>query len=294
MKVLDNKKTALALRIEGIVKDFVATSKENSLKDDKADEKAWELPLVGFSRGDDPLYEKLKADIGPFYWTPAEAFGLAFPEITVQPAELTVIAWILPQTAATKADNRRQRKYGSERWARTRFYGEFFNDHLRRHVAETLSKAGYEAVPPTLSPSFRGQMSERFGFASNWSERHGAFVSGLGTFGLCDGLITPLGKAMRCGTVIARLSVPSTERLYRDHQAYCLFYARGTCGKCMKRCPVGAITEAGHDKLRCGEYLGKVAAPYANSHYGINIYSCGLCQTAVPCESAIPRPLRQG
>jgi len=61
----------------------------------------------------------------------------------------------------------------------------------------------------------------------------------------------------------------------------------------MKRCPAGAITETGHDKLLCGEYLAKVAAPFANSRFGINIYSCGLCQTAVPCESAIPRPLQQ-
>ena len=45
------------------------------------------------------------------------------------------------------------------------------------------------------------KMSEKYGMASCWSERHAAFVSGLGTFGLCDGLITPVGKAMRCGSV---------------------------------------------------------------------------------------------
>jgi len=36
MKAADDKTTAPALRVEGIVKDFVAASPENSLKDDKA------------------------------------------------------------------------------------------------------------------------------------------------------------------------------------------------------------------------------------------------------------------
>jgi len=30
---------------------------------------------------------------------------------------------------------------------------------------------------------------------SNWSERHVAFIAGLGTFGLSRSLITPLGTA---------------------------------------------------------------------------------------------------
>ena len=50
--------------------------------------------------------------------------------------------------------------------------------------------------------------SDRFGFASTWSERHAAYASGLGTFGLSDGLITPRGQAMRCGSVVARIAVP--------------------------------------------------------------------------------------
>jgi hypothetical protein len=36
-------------------------------------------------------------------------------------------------------------------------------------------------------------------YASSWSERHAAHAAGLGTFGLCDGLITAKGKAMQGG-----------------------------------------------------------------------------------------------
>ena len=74
-------------------------------------------------------------------------------------------------------------------------------------------------------------------------------------FGLCDGLITAKGKAMRVGSVVAKIAIEPTPRPYADHRAYCLFFANGTCGKCIDRCPVRAITEAGHDKEKCRQHL---------------------------------------
>ena len=113
---------------------------------------------------------------------------------------------------------------------------------------------------------------------------------GLGTFGLCDGLITPVGKAIRVGSVVARLEVPAAPRPYQDHQAYCLFFSHGTCLKCVERCPVKAISSEGHDKIRCSQHLGK-ARNYAGKKYGLeNKVGCGLCQVGVPCESHIPTP----
>ena len=107
---------------------------------------------------------------------------------------MTVTSWILPQTAKTKADYKKETTYPSESWARARKFGEEANEILRRHVVDTLRVARIEAVAPVLSPEWSLKMSERYLFASTWSERHEAHASGLGTFGLCDGLITPLGK----------------------------------------------------------------------------------------------------
>ncbi len=275
--------------LEEVVKGFVASTPANAMREGGG-EKMWDDPLVGFSRGDDPLYGRLKQDIGSsFYWTPADAFALAFPDAPAAPFELTVVSWVLPQTAATKSENRRQRKYPGERWSRVRLFGESCNDLLRRHAVAQLREAGIDAVAPVLSPSWGGAMSDRYGFASNWSERHAAYVSGLGTFGLCEGLITPAGKAMRCGSVILRAVLPATERPYTDIHEYCLFFTRGSCGACMKRCPANALTETGHDKNKCVAFLAGIALPHSREHYGVDIYSCGLCQTAVPCESRIPQ-----
>lgn len=275
--------------IVSTINKFLSSS-ANSLQNETG-EKAWDKALVGFSSGNDPLYQNLKSDIGEFYWTPLEIFSLSFPELPVRPEELTVISWVLPQTAATREDQRRQKKYPAERWSRSRNFGEETNLDLARDLRDILVGKGHPAVAPVLSPLWGWRTSEKYGFSSNWSERHAAFISGLGTFGLCDGLITEKGKAVRCGSVVAKIAIPPTERKYRHHHDYCLFYANGKCKKCISRCPAGAISEAGHDKDACKKYLFEVCAEYAKSNYGFNSYGCGFCQTGVPCAAGIPRGL---
>lgn len=272
--------------IRSLIVERVANSPANSIRNAE-NEKAWDEPLVGFARGDDPIFESFKEHVGSFHLTPLEIFHKEFPDVAVKPGELAVISWVLPHTEAIKADLRRQKTQPSEKWIRARLYGEEFNEGLRRFVAETLTEAGHPAVVPVLSKSYKMEKSERYGIGSTWSERHAAYASGLGTFGLCDGLITAKGKAIRCGSVVARIAVPATPRPYKDHHAYCRFYATGGCGVCMTRCPAGAVTKAGHDKMACLKQCN-ATEEYAGKHYGLEGYGCGFCQTGVPCESRIP------
>jgi epoxyqueuosine reductase QueG len=270
-----------------IIEGFINESSENTLKN-AANDKAWSDPLIGFSKGDDPLYLQYKEVVGSFHWTPLEIFLLTYPTSKLTADQLTVISWVLPQTKDTKFDNRQETLYPSERWARARIFGEEVNVKLRKHLVRALKESGADAVAPMLSPFWERKTSERYVFSSTWSERHAAYASGLGTFGLCDGLITAKGKAMRCGSVVAHIQISPTERPYQDHHAYCLFFANGTCKKCMARCPAGAITEAGHDKRKCYDYMHPGIDEYVESHYGFKGYGCGLCQTGVPCESRNP------
>lgn len=272
--------------ITAAVRDY-ARSGENSLHN-AANEPAFDEPLVGFSRGDDPIYREIKNHIGDFHWTPFEIFHKTFPLAEVVPEELTVISWVLPQTEKTKRDQARERRFSSERWARSRLFGEDFILRLGSRVVAALKERGYDAVCPGTSPLWEKARSERYGIASTWSERHAAYASGLGTFGLCDGLITPAGKAVRLGSVVAHIDVPPTARPYTDRHEYCLFFSRGTCGACMKRCPVGAITKDGHDKDRCQPHTAITNREYCVENYGLDTTPCGLCQTGVPCESRIP------
>lgn len=284
----DNKQMEnLGPWIESVIKKFINNSPENTLKN-AANEKAWDDPLVGFASGSDQLFQDFKTYVGEFHWTPEEIFTKTFPAWPGRPEDLTVISWILPQTEKTKADNRRETTYPAERWARARIFGEEVNVKLRQHVVAKLQEKSILAVAPMLSPFWEHKISPLFGYASTWSERHAAYAAGLGTFGLSDGLITPKGKAMRCGSVVANIKIPPTPRVYTDHHAYCLFFSKGSCGKCIKRCPAQAITEKGHDKVKCRNYMHPQIEEYVQKNFGFPGYGCGLCQTGVPCESGIP------
>jgi epoxyqueuosine reductase QueG len=271
--------------IETTIKSFIA-SPANSMKNE-ANEPAWDEPTIVYSNGADPLYDFYKKDIGSFYVKPLEFMKHTYPNLDLKPQQLTVISWVLPQTIATKRDHRKETQWPSERWARTRIFGEEVNDDLRKYVVNALVRQGIEAVAPMLSPLWHRATSEKYGFASTWSERHAAYAAGLGTFGLSDGLITSKGKAHRVGSVVANVIITPTVRHYKDHHSYCLFYAKGTCGACIKKCPAGAISEKGHDKEKCSAYLDKTHA-YVEAYYGFKGYGCGLCQVGIPCESRIP------
>lgn len=272
--------------VEGLIRDFIANSPLNNMRNE-AGEKAWDDALVGFASGSDPIWQQYKEYVGPFHWTPWEIYSQQFPKRPAGPEELTVVSWILPQRETVRKANRRSRKYPAEEWARIRVYGEEFNVALRRHVAESMKEAGHAAVAPMLAPNWTFLVSQRFSYASTWSERHAAYAAGLGTFGLCDGLITARGKAIRAGSVVARISIQPTQRPYANHRAYCLFFAEGSCGKCIDRCPAHAISKAGHDKEKCRMHLLR-AREYVKETYGFEGYGCGLCQVGVPCEAVIP------
>ena len=260
-----------------------------------ADLPAFDTPLVGFANGADPLFARIKEDIGAdFYWTPHEAFALAFAGDVPPAGELTVIAWILPQTAATRAAHKACRDLPDIAWSRARHFGEKVNENLRRFVVGELAGEGIRAVAPTLLPAWDRHISPRFGFASNWSERHAAHVCGLGTFGLSDGLITARGKAVRVGSVVAHTVLPPTPRTYATHNAWCLAASGRVCRACAKRCPAGAIGPEGHDKVKCKDYIRGVTAPYVEENQlGFRVNSCGLCQVGVPCEARNPTAKRE-
>lgn len=280
------QKTVDARWIQETIENFIATSPANTMEN-AAGDRAWDDVLLGFASGADKIWQQYKEYIGPFHWTPWEVFNQHRPDKPVSADQLTVISWVLPQREIVRKSNQRGTKFPSEEWARIRIYGEAANAALRKHVVESLEKAGHAAVAPMLAPNWTIVNSKRFSWASSWSERHAAHAAGLGTFGLCDGLITARGKAMRAGSVVARIVIEPTPRPYADHRAYCLFFANGSCGKCIDRCPVQALSEAGHDKEKCRLHLA-ASREYVKDKFGFEGLGCGLCQVGVPCESRIP------
>jgi epoxyqueuosine reductase QueG len=241
-------------------------------------------PLVGVADGDDPLFDELKQVIGSFHWTPHEVLNAS--GITVD-GTVTVICWVLPISQPIRISNQPETLYPSKEWALTRTHGETLNSALRKHVVDWLKERGISSAAPQLTEGWLQRDDPDAGIASSWSERHAAYVAGLGTFSLNDGLITERGIAHRLGSVVATAAFPVTRRSkgLRDN---CLYYAKGTCGACIRRCPVDALSFAGHDKNRCREHVYGTAPREVGQVYGVAQTGCGLCQTAVPCEAINP------
>lgn len=287
-----------ARAIKACIENLVAKATENRLVmiDDSP---IFEAPLVGFADGDDPLFYRYKESIiGSFHMTPREVLEKSLPlsagRNLPDAKEISVICWALPIAHKTRASNASRDIWPSLRWAHTRYYGELFNDGLRRGVVSLLARQGYLAVAPVLSPLWMSLYDYPGGPVSSWSERHALYVAGLGTFGLCDGLITEKGKAMRCGSVVVDLRLPPTARTYNSHTDNCPFLTDKSCGVCIDRCPAGAITIRGHSKSLCYSYMHDYIG-HIRGRYGVDPAGCGLCQTGVPCESRIPSnaPRRQ-
>jgi len=282
--------------LEQLIKNFVKENEQN--RRTQLDHGFyWDEPLVGFASGSDPLFFEYKTIIGSFHLTPREIIIAALKEkgrglLLSEMEQVSVISWILSTSEDTRKSNRKEEKFPSKLWAYTRDFGEVFNSALRRHVSGFLEDLGHVAVAPTLLPSFQYLRDEKVGWASSWSERHIAYTCGLGTFSLNDGLITPKGMAVRIGSVVTLLKLKPSEKKFRQYKENCLQFRTEKCGKCIPRCPAGAITEKGHDKDKCREYINSEPLKAKRLEYGLQNPppSCGLCQTGVPCEFEIPRP----
>ncbi|MGM0652284.1 MAG: epoxyqueuosine reductase [Bacillota bacterium] len=257
-----------------IVNSVYNNENENRLHDGSV---IFEKPLYGIADANDSLFEKFEneAIIGSSYYP---------PEYWLQEAK-SVITYFLPFTLSVRRSN-----YGapppSEEWLHGRFLGENFNIKLRLKLVAELKAAGGMAVAPLLHEDYSADYNH---FTSSWSERHAAYVAGLGSFGLHRGLITSKGVAGRIGSVITNLRFKPTVRSEGFYYNNCPFLMNKKCGACIKRCPAGAIKETGKDKKKCYQYM------FIDDHmhssrkkFGYKHSICGKCQVNVPCEDKIP------
>ncbi len=277
--------------IEQEIKAFAHTSPLNRMPFIK-DRIIFDEPLVKFADGDDPIFAEYKTIIAPIHLTPCEALAKAYSKSPEDmPARLSVVSWILPITEKTRRSNRSETLIPSRLWSHTRWYGGKFNHALARHLVELLTELGYLAVVPVIQPYFKIETNEK-GLYSNWSERHIAYAAGHGTFSLSDGFITERGIAHRCGSMVTDLVLPASSRTAKDHYSNCPFYVDGSCNACIARCPAGAITEEGHNKLKCQAHQ-RDDIGYLLKEYDVGRTGCGLCQVKVPCEYRIPARIRK-
>jgi len=248
---------------ESIVKmgeDFV-------LKEDTMN--IFQAPIFGFAAASDEYFKRFRQTgiIGEHFMLPEEWLICS----------KTIISFFLPFSEEVKRSNSKDNAWPSFEWLQGRIEGQAFLSKLAEYLKVELERAGYSSLIPAMDKRFWSKKDG--GFTSNWSERHVAFVTGLGTFSLSKGLITKKGVAGRFGSIITELELSPDLREYEGIYDYC-----SNCGACVKRCPVGAISlEKGKNHKICSDFQDITAEKYKPR------YGCGKCQVGVPCESCIPK-----
>ncbi len=245
---------------------------------DQADILLFDEPLVGIAAAEDPLFAKMKEPgvIGPGYLAPREWLSGA----------QSVISLFFPFSERVRTSNRGREDTPSTEWLYGRIEGQnYINGVMSRKLTAWLEDRGARVVAPMQTDRFgmkqvpNPEFADDYMFESTWSERHAAFVAGLGTFGLSRGLITERGVAGRFLGLVTDAEIEPDMRPYSDPYEYCI-----RCGACAPRCPVGAIiTDRGRINRICHVYLDEMKPVYAPR------YGCGKCQTEVPCEHEIPK-----
>lgn len=254
-------------------------SESMALTPEDVGKRLYDDPIIAIGSADDPMWEDMKAPqaVGTLFRTPKEWL----------PQGRCVVSYFAPFSDFVVEGNKKDRIEVGNGWLYARVEGQAFLTEINHFLEQWFESQGVKALSPYASEEFKyvfeaGSCDDiadkSLSFTSNWSERHVAFICGLGTFGLSKGLITRRGVAGRFGSVIVDAPLEVTPRPYTEIYEYCTM-----CGACM-RCPGEAITLAeGKSHTLCSAYVNTMRVKYAPR------FGCGKCQVNVPCERGIPK-----
>lgn len=293
--------------LQQYLNEFFSTSELNRLPKNYGGGRIFSDSLIGVASGDDPIFPKYKDLITPEYLTPLELW-VACDQMELHPSDLRVVSIVFPYVDKIRKESKnvvelKRITLPAEIYSVGRNYANAFKQETCRQVISFFENEGFKAVAAMISEVF--SILTKGDFYSNWSERHTAFATGLGTFSLHEALITEVGCNVRLASVVTNAPLEITHRKYgNDPYANCLFYSKGICKKCIERCPAGAISEKGHDKIKCYNNeqiiarkanlrLGAILKPHFRRIDGkwkeqLPPVGCAFCQFKVPCMDKNP------
>lgn len=292
-------------KVQQFLDELFAVNQLNRLPEQYGGGRIFASPTIGVAKGDDAIFARFKAVVGPRHLTPAQMWlQSGLPEVPDLAARLRIVSIIFPYADRIRAASETARKMPAEIYCVGRNFANAFMDDVLAKTVAFFQANGFQATSGMRSPAFQIIVDEDLpSIYSTWSERHMAFAAGLGTFSLHEGFISQIGCNIRLTSVITDAPLKVTLRKSDDPYANCLYYTSGKCKKCADRCPADALSEAGHDKLKCYLYgrmiqqemagrLGGLLKPHLRYINGEEQWSypvgCAFCQFDVPCMEKNP------
>ena len=224
----------------------------------------WKDPIVRFADAGHPRFPQLREIVDPEHHLPEDYL----------PEAKNVLSWFLPFEPELGRNNL-SGDLSSSQWADaylvTNEMAAWINGQLVAYIQNELDA-------DAAIPADAGMISME-NPRSRWSQRHVAYLAGHGTFGMNNMLISDVGSVGRYFSLVTTLNVVPDVPIALER---CLWKRTGTCGLCMKRCQVGALTEAGFDRFKCLEQC----LVNMRNYPGADV--CGKCTVELPCSYGIP------
>jgi epoxyqueuosine reductase QueG len=254
---MDGMKTLIADAVAEIVRSQVRHTEYRS-------------PLVGFADARNPLFDHLKTLIAPDHLLPTDLL----------PEAETVVSFFLPFTKELVRQNQ-DGPVTAPAWATAKQETDEVIDAVIQGVKERIAVHG---IAGSANPALERYDPVRF--IHRWSQRHVAYLCGLGNFGLNQLIITSRGCAGRLGSLC--ISAPIDPDPICTEEV-CPYKIDGSCGVCVRKCPAKALEHGTIDKPACSAWINAYTEKYFNGDRAFR--SCGKC-IALPC--ALRRPGRDG
>ncbi len=228
-------------------------------------------PLVGFADAGDLRFRELRRVVNPRHMMPEDLLSGA----------RSVVSFFVPFDPQVIEANAREGKAVAQEWAVAYVETNDLIGRITNRLIEVLAARGLRGAAEPATGNF-----EIESLTSHWSHKSVAAIAGLGSFGLHQMIITDAGCAGRLGSLVTDAQLPSAALEPTDR---CLYLHDGSCGECVQRCPMNALSENNDiDRRRCWNRCLEVAQVYA--HLG-TAQVCGKCATG-PCsfQSAVQTP----
>lgn len=290
------------LWLKETLNDLVFQAPENRLVDFEGIP-IFGTPVIGVANGDSLLFKDYRRLVSPNHILPRDILMHHAPK-EADLTSVSVISWALPYSESIRHSNRDQ-SWPSRLYSLARNNGGALIYRISVRLTEICREKGIAVISPAITKEYDAFRIPDHKFSSTWSERHVAFASGLGRFGLNASLITSLGTNVRFGSIITNLKLEPAVINSQNYGAPCLESEGRECAACIKRCPVGALSEKGLNKFKCNamrkavrrrhlsqytQEMSMLSSPIVKNGTRKDGYSlgCALCQCGVPCEGSDP------
>lgn len=226
--------------------------------------------IIGVVSADDPGFAALSSLTGFNHFLPGDLL----------PGARSIVCFFLPFSPDIVIANQAHKDSVAREWAVAYVETNMLIGQITSGLIEKLRQNGIQAAAEPATGNFDYSVLK-----SHWSHKSIAVMSGIGSFGLHQLVITDAGCAGRLGSFVVDVDLPVSKPPQKER---CEYYATGACLDCVLACPVQALAEDEHFNrqvcwqqcLRNGEYFQDL---------GDDVHICGKCAVLGPCalESAV-------